>query len=368
MAVTVSWYLTDVTRPTSQTATWTVTGTSTQVDVWFGTQAEWIALPPAQQSLYDLHIIDQTGGNTNPNLVNADELRAAMLTYSSSYSIANNAGYLGTTNLDIDGNSATPAEPSVGLAVDGSSLTASTHALIITLDPITATTLTPTVTYQGGVGHFDPFRPGKLTPPCFTRGTMIRTPDGDRLVETLARGDLVVTADHGPQRIALIMSVIITAQELARQPALRPIRIRAGALGPGLPAQDLRVSPQHRMLVRSKIAQRMFGTPEILVAAKQLLGVEGVAIDDTPQAVEYFHILFDRHEVVFANRAAAESLYTGPEGLKGLGQAALDEIFALFPQLNTGGAPTMPARILVPGRLGRQLARRHAGNHQPFVV
>ena len=367
MALSVTWYLTDATRPVASGA-WTVQGASTRVDTWFGTSAEWSALSPAQQAVYELHIIDKTSGNTNPDLVNADELRAAMLTYSSSYAIPNNAGYLGTANLDLDGNPQTPAEPSVGLAVDGTSITASKHAIIITLEPITASTVRPVPSYQGGQGHFDPFRPGKLTPPCFVRGTMIRTPDGDRPVETLARGDLVLTADHGAQPVALVMSVTITAAELACQPALRPIRIRAGALGFAQPAQDLVVSPQHRMLVRSKIALRMFGAWEILVAAKQLLSLDGVEVEDGLQDVAYFHILFDRHEVILANGAYAESLYTGPEGLKGIGQAALDEIFTLFPELNTSPQPTTPARILVPGRMGRQLARRHAENGQHLVM
>ena len=367
MALSLTWYLTEATRPVASGA-WTIQGSSTKVDTWFGTLTEWNALTPAEQGVYELHIIDAISGNTNPDLVNADELRAAMLTYSSSYSIPNNAGYLGTADLDLDNNPLTAAEPSVGLAVDGTSITSSKHAIIITLEPITATTVSPVPSYQGGQGHFDPFRPGKLTPPCFVRGTMIRTPDGNRPVETLARGDLVVTADHGPQRVALAMSVVLTPAELARQPALRPIRIGAGALGPCRPAQDFLVSPQHRILVRSKIALRMFGASEILVAAKQLLSVDGIDVDDSLQEVEYFHILFDRHEVIFANDAQAESLYTGPEGLKGIGQAALDEIFTLFPDLNTCSDPTVPARMLVPGRLGRQLARRHAGNGQQLVM
>ena len=367
MALTVTWYLTEVTR-TAGSADWNVQGSSTQVNVWFGKLSEWNALTPAQQGNYGLHIIDKTGSNTNPDLVNADELRAAMLTYNGSYSIPNNAGYLGTADLDLDSDSLTPAEPSVGLAIDGKSITSSTHAIIITLEPINLTTITPQPAYQGGVAHFDPFLPGTLTPPCFTRGTMIRTPTGDVPVEALACGDLVETADHGPQPVALVVSVVLNAAKLACQPALRPIRIRAGALGAGRPQQDLLVSPQHRMLVRSRIAMRMFGTPEILVAAKQLLSIDGIEVDETVQEVEYFHILFDRHEVIVANGAEAESLYTGPEGLKGVGKAALHEIYALFPGLMAGGDPAAPARVLVPGRLGRQLARRHAGHRQQLVI
>ena len=77
--------------------------------------------------------------------------------------------------------------------------------------------------------------------------------------------------------------------------------------------------------------------------------------------VEYFHFLFDRHEVVYSNGAETESLYTGPEALKSISAEARAEIFALFPELQAK-APPPPARMLPKGRFGRQLARRHQKN------
>jgi hypothetical protein len=47
-------------------------------------------------------------------------------------------------------------------------------------------------------------------------------------------------------------------------------------LGPGVPARPLHVSPQHRILLRNRVAQRMFGAAEVLVAAKALLDLPGV--------------------------------------------------------------------------------------------
>src|SRR5690606_24870473 len=114
---------------------------------------------------------------------------------------------------------------------------------------------------------------------------------------------------------------------------LRPIRIRAGALGNGTPSSDLVLSPQHRVLVRSRIAQKMFGATEVLVAARQLLLLDGIDIATDLTEVEYFHMLFDRHEVVISNGALTESLYTGAQALQAVGKAARDEIFTLFPQL-----------------------------------
>lgn len=99
---------------------------------------------------------------------------------------------------------------------------------------------------------------------------MIETSSGLTAVEALAKGHVVRTLDQGFQLLRWIGSRKLTIDQLEKNPALRPIRITAGTPGPKTPSEDLVISPQHRVLVRSKIAQRMFGTAEVLVAAKQL--------------------------------------------------------------------------------------------------
>ena len=211
-----------------------------------------------------------------------------------------------------------------------------------------------------------PLDVGDLGPPCFTAGTLIATPEGDRPVEEIAAGDLVLTLDNGPRPVRWTGTRRLGPRALARTPRLRPIRISAGALGAGRPLRDLVVSPQHRVLVRSRIAGRIFDAPEVLVAAKQLLGVEGIAIDTGLPSVTYVHLLFDRHEIVMSNGAATESLFTGPVALDGVGRAAREEILTLFPELATGGPPE-GARPIAPGRKARRLAMRHALNRKPLV-
>ncbi|CAM3192690.1 Hint domain-containing protein [Paracoccus nototheniae] len=214
--------------------------------------------------------------------------------------------------------------------------------------------------------------PASLTPerlnamgiPCFAAGTMILTPKGQVAVEDLRPGDLVMTGRHGPRPVRWTGGRTLDRIDLALSPRLNPIRIRAGALGLGLPVADLTVSPQHRVLIRSAIAQRMFGTDEVLVAARQLTALDG--IDEVRvDSVTYVHILFDRHETVFSNGAETESLYTGAEAMKSLGRAAQDEIFALFPELRA--APSEPARPFVPGAKARQLAQRHHRNGKALL-
>ena len=104
--------------------------------------------------------------------------------------------------------------------------------------------------------------------PCFTSGTQIETPNGPRAVETLSVGDEVLTLDHGPQHIRWIGTRHLSRDDLIAKHKLLPVRIKAGALGNGLPHRDLLVSPQHRMLVRSAIAVRMFDAKEVLVPAR----------------------------------------------------------------------------------------------------
>ena len=195
---------------------------------------------------------------------------------------------------------------------------------------------------------------------CFARGTRIETPRGPVAVEDLRAGDLVLTRDRGAQPLRWVGSSRVDGGTLASTPRLRPIRIRAGALGQHAPAQDLLVSPQHRILVRSKIAQRMFGAAEVLVAAKQLVLLDGIDVAEDLAEVEYFHLLFDRHEVVISNGAETESLYTGPQALRSVGPAARQEILDLFPQLLDEAFVVEAARPLSSGRMGRKLAMRQA--------
>ncbi len=215
-------------------------------------------------------------------------------------------------------------------------------------------------TVEDGAGNSDiAFVDVTTSVPCFVAGTMILTPQGPRPVERIAVGDMVTTLDHGPQPVRWVGLRRLDAADLGAAPHLRPVRIARGALGDGLPEADLLVSPQHRVLIRSRIARRMFDGAGVLVAAKQLLGLPGISVETAPRTATYAHLLFDRHEVVMSNGAATESLFTGPEALKALSPAAREEILTLFPSLAGRDA----ARKLVPGKAARDLARRHMRNN-----
>lgn len=201
---------------------------------------------------------------------------------------------------------------------------------------------------------------------CFADDAMILTPDGPVTAGLLSAGMMVMTRDAGPCPIRWIGRRRLGPDDLARLPHLRPVRIRRNALGQGVPLADLVVSPQHRMLIRSGIAQDMFDATEVLVAARHLLAVDGIAVAADLDTVTYVHFLLDGHQIVTANGAETESLYAGAGALRAIGAAARDEIRTLFPELDDTGPPP-GARRLLPGRQARELALRHCQDRHPLV-
>ncbi|MEI4195528.1 Hint domain-containing protein [Roseovarius sp. E0-M6] len=202
---------------------------------------------------------------------------------------------------------------------------------------------------------------------CFVAGTLIETPDGPRPIEALQAGDMVLTLDHGPQPIRWIGRRDIPRSERSANPKLHPVRIMAGHLGEGLPTRDLLVSRQHRILLCSRIAERMFGTPEVLIPAIKLSRLPGVFVDESVEEVAYFHLLFDRHEVIFAEGAMAESLFAGPEALKVISAAARTEILSLLPEVAALDHAPVPSRAIPPEKLQKQLIDRHMRNDKSLV-
>lgn len=173
---------------------------------------------------------------------------------------------------------------------------------------------------------------------CVLRGTRITTPEGDLPVEDLRPGDLVLTADGRAEPVRWIGSRRLSRAELAANPSLRPIRIAADAFRPGRPGRDLRVSPQHRILLEGWRAELLFGEDRVLVPAKGLVDDGPIRVDHGSEAVEYFHILFDRHEIILTEGQPSESFQPGAYALDGLEGSARDEVLRLFPELDRGGA------------------------------
>ena len=144
----------------------------------------------------------------------------------------------------------------------------------------------------------------------FTAGTMITMATGaQQPVEDLRPGDRVLTADNGPQPVIWTGRRHLTGARLYAMPHLRPVRIRAAAFGAGRPEDTLVVSPQHRMLVRGRGPRSLWSTPEVLVAAADLVDDRLVTVDMTARSVTYIHSLLEAHQIVWANGLETESFH-----------------------------------------------------------
>ena len=163
---------------------------------------------------------------------------------------------------------------------------------------------------------------------CFLRGTHIETASGLTPIEELSVGDKVRTKDHGFQPIRWIGDSTCAARG-----DLAPILIRKGALGN---ERDLFVSPNHRMLLADWRAEMLFGAAEVLAPAKTLVNDHSILRIEGDEA-QYFHMMFDQHEIVFSEGVPSESFYPQSEVLDEFEAATRDEILALFPELAAQG-------------------------------
>jgi hypothetical protein len=171
-------------------------------------------------------------------------------------------------------------------------------------------------------------------PICFTPGTLIATPRGEVPVESLREGDKVITRDNGIQEIRWVGNRTLDRAELAENPHFKPILVKKGSLGHGLPERDMVVSPQHRLLVANEMTELYFNETEVLVPAKHLVNKWGISQLETLRTT-YIHFMFDRHEVVLSNGSWTESFQPGQQSMSTLGDDVREEILSLFPELKT---------------------------------
>ncbi len=198
---------------------------------------------------------------------------------------------------------------------------------------------------RGAKIDFDKFQ---STPPnitCFAKGTLIETEIGPLPIETLRAGDLVGTAGHGLQPIRWI-----GRREVPASGEFAPVVFEPGAIGN---YRRLTVSPQHRILVDDWRAALYFAEAKVLVAAKHLVNGTTIRVQPMPKIV-YLHMIFDRHEIVFAEGVPTESLHLGDMALNSFDAAARAEVLALFPELEE--TVRKPAHACLSGWEGRLIA------------
>jgi autotransporter passenger strand-loop-strand repeat protein len=135
--------------------------------------------------------------------------------------------------------------------------------------------------------------------PCFAAGTRILTLNGEVAVEDLSVGDTVVTVrEDGPteQKIIWTGRRSLDIARHAEPELVWPVRIRAGAFGPGLPERDLRVSPLHGLYIDGH-----------LIEARALINGATVIQERGTRWVTYHHIELAAHDILLAEGLPAES-------------------------------------------------------------
>ncbi|MCC5985684.1 MAG: Hint domain-containing protein [Rhodobacteraceae bacterium] len=135
------------------------------------------------------------------------------------------------------------------------------------------------------------------------------TPDGSVPADRLRPGDRVLTRNDGAQPLHWTGHLRVTGAQARRNPALRPVRVGAGALGCGFPAEDLRLSPDQPVLLSDPRARGLFDAPEVLVRAADLVDGRAIRFEDAPAGVLYVQLLLARHAIVLANGLAVASYH-----------------------------------------------------------
>ena len=191
---------------------------------------------------------------------------------------------------------------------------------------------------------------------CFAPGTRILTPLGEVPVQTLAAGDLVETADRGPQ--PLIWVGERTLRFPGSNPAQKPVALEAGALGGGMPRNRLVVSPQHRILLSGPLVEDAIGAIEAFAPAHSLTIFPGIRRMFGTRQITYHALLLDRHDIIFAEGAPVESLHVGPMAVEALSPVQRLEILAAM-AVRSGRRrrPKLARNSIKPRQLDRWPAR-----------
>ena len=292
---------------------------------------------PGQVNTIKIAIADTGDAKYDSNLLIAgDSIQTALIAGDDTVSLVEGT----STTLDVLANDSSSSGGQLTIThinnqpvTAGSSVTLATGE-IITLNPDGTFEITGqadvdddettvfTYTVADADGNTDIGYVNLTTTPCFVAGTLIETVKGPVPVEALEVGMKVRTRDHGGQIIRWIgRSSRIAAGADA------PVRIAAGALGDHA---EIEVSPAHRVLLNSSTAAMLFGQAEVLVPAHQLVNDSTIRRRADGRAVVYYHLLFDRHEIIRGNGLESESYHPGAESLEGLDAETRAEFFALM--------------------------------------
>ncbi|WP_176228676.1 Hint domain-containing protein [Roseovarius litorisediminis] len=180
---------------------------------------------------------------------------------------------------------------------------------------------------------------------CFHEGTQIETENGPVAIETLTPGTRLRTSDGALTTLKWLGCQQVDAI-LTHPTKTYPVRISAGALGNGLPQQDLLVSAEHALEIDG-----------YLINAGALINCTTITQDLRKRAdsYTYYHIDTGTHELILAEGIASETYidYAAREAFDNADKAKATTI-AEMP------LPRISSARLVPAHIRNRLAPRIA--------
>ena len=162
---------------------------------------------------------------------------------------------------------------------------------------------------------------------CFAKGTLIRAKNSVTPIENITIGQQIWTLENGYQPVRWIGHTTVIAQG-----SKAPVVFAPGSLGN---EKELIVSQEHRMHLKSGVSEFLFGNQECLIAAKHLCGLPGIKLREGGN-VEYFHLMFDRHEIISGNGVLSESFFLSESSVSAIDNNQKAELLSLFSDLTTG--------------------------------
>ncbi len=185
---------------------------------------------------------------------------------------------------------------------------------------------------------------------CFMAGTQVRTPEGEVAIETLRRGNLVLTAEGAAKPVTWLGRQTVSTV-FADPLRILPIRIRAGALADNVPARDLLVSPDHALRVE-----------DILVQAGALVNGTSITREtDVPQVFVYYHVELDDHSLILAENVPAETFVDNVDRMNFDNWAEHEALYPAGKPIVEMAYPRAKAFRQVPRRIREDIAARGAG-------
>ncbi len=233
-----------------------------------------------------------------------------------------------------------------GIAVKDSHIRNFRHAEAIPVTPLARPRAQTPVTHRlgisvllddGSISSVDHFAPAELyledICACFARGSLIATPNGQVAVEDLKPGDAIKTRDGGAQVLRWISSCTLP-KRAGDEDEEMVIRIKADALGELRPIQDLVVSSRFRLLTNHPSCEALFGSPETLAPAIDLMDGDTILQVRPAEGLEFFNLMFDSHQIIEANGLQTESYHPGNFGVAVMSLEMQSHLRQIFPHLN----------------------------------